>query len=148
MLPTNKEPLPRFGMASALADIATRIVAQSLSFCRAMADELKTEVSHVEQASFIVSTVVVAVALTFAPVVAQEMRDSGGDTRTTTSVADDREDLSIRLSYSGLLGLVGLVGLMRKPNQVDHDRADDRRTGRRTFDRSKCLRDSNGHSSP
>ena len=58
--------------------------------------------------AFIVSTVVVAVALTFAPVVAQEMRDSGGDTRTTTSVADDRGP---RLAGTTWLGWPGACGL-------------------------------------
>lgn len=72
--------------------------------------------------AFIVSTVVVAVVLTFAPLVAQETRDSGDNTRTTTSVADDREGPD--LGWLGLIGLVGLAGLMKKPNRVDHDRAD------------------------
>jgi MYXO-CTERM domain-containing protein len=72
--------------------------------------------------AFIVSTVVVAIVLTFAPVFAQETRDSGDVTRTTTSVADDREDPD--LGWLGLIGLVGLAGLMRKPHRVDHDRAD------------------------
>lgn len=71
--------------------------------------------------AFIVSTVVVALVLTFAPLFAQETRDMGDDTGTTTSASDDREGPD--LGWLGLIGLVGLAGLMKR-DRVNHDRSD------------------------
>jgi MYXO-CTERM domain-containing protein len=69
----------------------------------------------------IVSTVLMAIVLTFAPVFAQETRDLGDDTRTTASAADEGEGPD--LGWLGLIGLLGLAGLMKR-DRVNHDRSD------------------------
>lgn len=64
-----------------------------------------------------VPTVIVSLALTFAPVVAQEteVRDDAGRTTTTASDDDDGPDLG----WLGLIGLIGLGGLMRRDRDRD-----------------------------
>ena len=63
-----------------------------------------------------VPTVIVSLAMTFAPVFAQdtELRDDGA--RTTAAVED--EDDGPDLGWLGLIGLVGLGGLMRRDRDV------------------------------
>jgi MYXO-CTERM domain-containing protein len=89
------------------------------------------------------SLIVVSLALTFAPVIAQDTGITGGadtgatggdtvnaapmDTRgTATTAADD--DNAPDLGWLGLIGLIGLAGLMRRGpdnrrDHVQHDRA-------------------------
>jgi MYXO-CTERM domain-containing protein len=73
-----------------------------------------------------VPTVIVSLALTFAPVFAQdtEYRDDGA---RTTAVAADEDD-GPDLGWLGLLGLVGLGGLMRRDRDVHTHKDRDRVT--------------------
>jgi MYXO-CTERM domain-containing protein len=77
-------------------------------------------------------TVIVSLALTFAPIFAQDAGpttgNAGADVRGTTSAADDDRDRSPDLGWLGLLGIVGLAGLMRRDR---HDRTHGDRTASR-----------------
>jgi MYXO-CTERM domain-containing protein len=64
----------------------------------------------------LVPTVIVSVALTFAPVFAQDTQDRDAALRTTTAVSDD--DDGPNYGWLGLLGLVGLGGLLRRDRDV------------------------------
>jgi MYXO-CTERM domain-containing protein len=70
-----------------------------------------------------VPTVIVSLALTFAPVFAQDAGpttgNAGADARGTTAAADNDRDRGPDLGWLGLLGIVGLAGLMRRDR---HDR--------------------------
>ncbi len=59
-----------------------------------------------------VPTVVVSLALTFAPVFAQDTQETYDGPRTTAVESDD--DDGPDLGWLGLLGLAGLGGLMRR----------------------------------
>lgn len=63
-----------------------------------------------------VPTVVVSLALTFAPVIAQDTQDRDVGARTTTVETDD--DDGPDLGWLGLIGLLGLAGLMRRDRDV------------------------------
>jgi MYXO-CTERM domain-containing protein len=63
-----------------------------------------------------VPTVTVSLALTFAPVFAQDTQNSDDRARTTTAASDD--DDGPDLGWLGLIGLVGLGGLMRRDRDV------------------------------
>jgi MYXO-CTERM domain-containing protein len=64
-----------------------------------------------------VPTVVVSLALTFAPVFAQDTQETYDGPRTAAAEAD--EDDGSDLGWLGLLGLVGLAGLIRR-DRVRH----------------------------
>jgi MYXO-CTERM domain-containing protein len=63
-----------------------------------------------------VPTVIVSLALTFAPVIAQDTQDTDVGARTTAAAPDD--DDGPDLGWLGLLGLLGLAGLMRRDRDV------------------------------
>jgi MYXO-CTERM domain-containing protein len=74
---------------------------------------------------FIIMTVLVSLILTFAPVFAQDARDTNA-TPGTAVAADDTtgdDDRGPELGWLGLIGLVGLGGLMRR-ERANHDRTD------------------------
>jgi MYXO-CTERM domain-containing protein len=76
----------------------------------------------------LVPTVIVSVALTFAPVFAQDTQDRDVAPRTTTAVSDD--DDGPEYGWLGLLGLVGLGGLLRRDRDRDIHTHTDRGTHR------------------
>ncbi|HJQ81369.1 MAG TPA: WGxxGxxG family protein [Lacipirellulaceae bacterium] len=63
-----------------------------------------------------VPTVVVSLALTFAPVIAQDTQDRDVAARTTAVETED--DDGPDLGWLGLIGLLGLAGLMRRDRDV------------------------------
>jgi MYXO-CTERM domain-containing protein len=67
-----------------------------------------------------VPTVIVSLALTFAPVLAQETeyRDDGARTTTDATTAASDDDDGPDLGWLGLIGLAGLAGLMRRDRDV------------------------------
>ena len=74
----------------------------------------------------VVPTGIVAVLLSVAPMIAQEMQDTdaatpGNDSRRDHRVDTDEDGLD--LGWLGLLGLVGLAGLMRR-DRHDHTISD------------------------
>jgi MYXO-CTERM domain-containing protein len=75
-----------------------------------------------------VPTVVVSLALTFAPVIAQETDDRDVGPRTTTAATDNDDDDGPELGWLGLIGLIGLAGLMRRDRDVHTHRDRDRVT--------------------
>jgi MYXO-CTERM domain-containing protein len=75
---------------------------------------------------FAAATVIVSLALTFAPVFAQDTvrpgaADRVGDSRTVATATDD--DNGPDFGWLGLLGLVGLAGLIRRDHN-DHRHGD------------------------
>jgi MYXO-CTERM domain-containing protein len=66
-------------------------------------------------------TVVVALVLSFAPVFAQDTRDTDAGVQPTMSASDD--DDGPDLGWLGLIGLLGLAGLMRR-ERADRTHAD------------------------
>ncbi len=73
------------------------------------------------QKLFAIPTVIVSLALTFAPVFAQNPEstgtNAGGDNRTAASDRD--RNRGPELGWLGLIGLVGLGGLMRRDRDRD-----------------------------
>ena len=73
------------------------------------------------QKLFAVPTVIVSLALTFAPVLAQDAGNSGSAADRATVGNYDRDN-GPQLGWLGLIGLVGLSGLMRRNQDNDTNR--------------------------
>jgi MYXO-CTERM domain-containing protein len=77
------------------------------------------------QKLFAIPTVILSLALTFAPVFAQDAgnnRSNAANDNRATAVRADDHDRAPNLGWLGLIGLIGLGGLMRRDRYNDANR--------------------------